>query len=278
MTFSALLPAQTNDAVVHMDMWRKKLEYAEAFMRQYPQIEPPVTHYFSDGVYAREMRVQAGTWLTGKIHKYTQINILSQGEVSVLMEDGIKRIAAPYTYVSPPGTKRTIYGHTDYTWTTIHGTELTDLDEIESYFLSQTDADYLEFRKLLLPDARDDYRKFVAESGFTESQVRALVEDESDQVVVDAVFEALELRPSEIEGQGLFALRPFSVGEPIAIARLGGKRTGAGRYANHSPSPNAMMVADNVNIVMICLSPISVDDEVTVDYRQAAEVNKGASS
>ncbi len=128
---------------------REKVFQLEALMLEEPQVDLPVKHHFSQGVYGRELFIPAGTILTGKIHKYPQLNILSQGEMSVLTEDGVKRVQAPFHVVSPAGTKRIAYAHTDCTWTTIHGTELNEVEEIEKYFIAQSEAEYLDFCKLL---------------------------------------------------------------------------------------------------------------------------------
>lgn len=128
-------------------MWsmRDKVNAIEAEMRKAEQLDLPVKHYFSDGVYARELFIPQGTLLTGKIHKYPQLNILSKGDISVLTEDGIKRVHAPFTIVSPAGTKRIAYAHSDCVWTTIHGTHETDLEKIEQHFIAESDADYTAF-------------------------------------------------------------------------------------------------------------------------------------
>lgn len=122
---------------------------AEEVMKKLPQVECPVTHHFSQGVYARQILIPKGTVLTGKIHKYPQLNICSKGELSVLTEDGVKRVGAGFHVVSPAGTKRIAYAHEDTIWTTIHGTEENDLEIIESYFIAQDDAEYLEHCRLL---------------------------------------------------------------------------------------------------------------------------------
>lgn len=109
----------------------------------------PVTHHFSQGVYAREILIPKGTVLVGKIHKYQQLNIMSKGDLSVLTEDGIKRVQAPFTIVSPPGTKRIAYAHEDTIWTTIHGTEETDVEKIEALFVVETEQQYLDFCRAL---------------------------------------------------------------------------------------------------------------------------------
>lgn len=129
---------------------RSKIEGMETFMLAQPQVECPVRHYFSQGVYAREITIPAGTILTGKIHKYEQLNILSKGDISVLTDEGVRRVQAPFAIVSPPGTKRIAYAHEESVWTTIHGTDLTDVEKIEEAFIAQTDAEYLSFREALM--------------------------------------------------------------------------------------------------------------------------------
>jgi|SRR6185436_13217823 len=124
---------------------RDKIFAAEEFLKEQPQVDIPVAHYFSEGVYAREITIPAGVILTGEIHKFKQLNILSAGEMSVYTEDGIKRVCAPFTVVSPPGTKRIAYTHTECVWTTIHGTNETDVEVIKAQFIARDEQDWLEF-------------------------------------------------------------------------------------------------------------------------------------
>ena len=97
-----------------------------------------ITHYFAPGVYAREMWMPAGCLITGKIHLTEHLNMLSQGRVSVSNKGESVTVEAPYTFVSPVGTKRAIYAHEDSTWTTIHATDLKDPDEIEAEIIAET--------------------------------------------------------------------------------------------------------------------------------------------
>lgn len=124
---------------------RDKVTLLEKEMLKHEQITIPVKHHFSPGVYAREITIPAGTLLTGLIHKYEQLNILSGGEISVLTHEGMKRIAAPFTVVSPPGTKRIAFAHTECTWTTILATDEKDPDVIEAKFTVTTEQEFLEF-------------------------------------------------------------------------------------------------------------------------------------
>lgn len=101
-------------------------------------VEAPVKHHFSKGVYAREMFIPKGAFVIGKIHKHQNLNILSKGDLSVLSVDGIMRVKAPFTIVSGPGVKRAVYAHEDCIWTTIHGTDETDVDKIEEIFIAKS--------------------------------------------------------------------------------------------------------------------------------------------
>jgi len=115
-------------------------------MLKRPQVVLEFKEYRSPGVYARELHIPAGHVLTGHVHKYEQLNILSKGRMRVLTENGIVEVSAPFTVVSPPGTKRIAYAITDCVWTTILGTDLETTEEIENHFLIKTEKEYLEWR------------------------------------------------------------------------------------------------------------------------------------
>jgi hypothetical protein len=115
---------------------------------------PPVKHHFSDGIYAREMLIPAGMLLIGKIHKYPQLNIMSQGDMSVLTEDGIRRVQAPYHIKSPAGTQRIAFAWADTVWTTILATTETDPAKIEEHFVVDNDDVYAVFLRGIT-DQRD---------------------------------------------------------------------------------------------------------------------------
>ena len=128
----------------------KKVDQIEKAIGSLSPIQITHKDYFSKGVYAREIYIPKDTVLTGKIHKYQNLNVMSMGEMSVYMEDGsVLRVKAPFTVVSPPGTRRVAYAHEDTVWTTIHGTDETDVDAIELEFIAQTHQEYLSFCKQL---------------------------------------------------------------------------------------------------------------------------------
>jgi hypothetical protein len=117
---------------------RRKVAAMEEFMLTQEQVEIPVRHIFSNGLYAREITAPAGVIMSGMVHKTEHLNIMSKGEVSVMTEDGMKRFKAPCTFVSKPGTKRIGYVHQEMVWTTIHATTETDLGKLEAALVTRS--------------------------------------------------------------------------------------------------------------------------------------------
>lgn len=107
----------------------------EAMLECLEPAEAPVTHHFADGIYGREMFIPAGTMLTGKIHRFSTLNILLQGDITVTTPEGVRRIQAPAVFVSQPGCKKVGYAHTDTIWINVHPTKLQDVAAIEQKFI-----------------------------------------------------------------------------------------------------------------------------------------------
>ncbi len=143
---------------VAKDEGRGKVLALQASMEALPaerqlDIGAMTRHYFADGAYAREMTIPAGVVVVGKIHKTAHICIVSKGVVDVLDESGeVRRIVAPATFVSPPGTKRAAFAVEETVWTVFHPTHETDLERIERAFIAQ-DFEELEASGAL--EARD---------------------------------------------------------------------------------------------------------------------------
>lgn len=97
----------------------------------------PLRHIFVDGAYVREITMPKGMLLTSKIHKKEHPYFIMKGEVSIITEEGIIRIKAPYQGITKAGTKRLIYIHEDTTWTTVHVTKSRDLREIEKEIIAK---------------------------------------------------------------------------------------------------------------------------------------------
>ena len=115
-----------------------------------------------------------------------------------------------------------------------------------------------------------DYEAVLVELGLSHAEVRAISENMQDQIPMPRAYD-VEVRPSPIEGLGVFVTRPFRQGEIIAPARIGARRTPVGRYTNHAKSPNCRMLAvfPRKRLVLVAFADIAAGEEVTVDYLDA---------
>tara|TARA_R110000823_G_scaffold105178_4_gene223542 strand:- start:248 stop:850 length:603 start_codon:yes stop_codon:yes gene_type:complete len=91
----------------------------------------PVKHSFAGGCYVREIYNPANELIITKIHKKEHPFFLMKGEMSILTEDGIQHIKAPYQGITKVGTKRAIYTHEECIFITVHATDSTSIEDVE---------------------------------------------------------------------------------------------------------------------------------------------------
>ena len=115
-----------------------------------------------------------------------------------------------------------------------------------------------------------DYLKMVSESGFSETEVKTMVENEDDREhTLDGCFYASE---SPIHGKGIFSHQDMKNRKFIARTREG-KRTDLGRYVNHSKTPNCKVTKEDGCIILEVVE-VKENEELTLDYNQSMEVAK----
>ena len=98
----------------------------------------PLTHTFSDGVYAREIFMPKGMIVVGHTHKTKHLNIVSTGKAKVWYNGSVKEITAPYTFESEAGMRKVLYIEEDMFWTTIHITDETDILKLENDLIDKS--------------------------------------------------------------------------------------------------------------------------------------------
>lgn len=255
------------------------VDAVERDMLAHPQVDCPVTHRFGPGVYIREVFMPKGAYVVGHHHTTAHVNIMLTGVIGLFNDDGTETVLhAPQTFVAQPGRK-VAYIYEDVIWQNVHATNETDVEKLEALFLDKSAA-FLDH--YAAPPAanysadQEDFYAAIAAFGFDPLTVREISENETDQIPFPPGNYKVQVAPSQIEGKGLFATGSFAVNELIAPGRLGGKRTPAGRYTNHSAAPNAVMVLDaDGDVYLFATKPImgckggGLGDEITVDYRQA---------
>jgi hypothetical protein len=86
------------------------------------ELEFRMNHYFSDGVYIREITMPGGCFVQGKRHKTKHLNIILYGRVMVYdtLTHEIKLIEGPCTFESEADCAKTLYVHEETVWQTVH--------------------------------------------------------------------------------------------------------------------------------------------------------------
>lgn len=155
-----LIAFNENEVKTKQEM-RDAIMRLEAAMLAMPEhhIEIKTTHYFTPGVYMREVVIPKGATLTGYIHKTEHMNILSSGKLKLITEDGFQEVAAPFTVKSLPGIKRGAHALEESTWTTIHPnpTNETDIEKLANSLVVDTYEKFIAFKeeqKLILEDPK----------------------------------------------------------------------------------------------------------------------------
>jgi hypothetical protein len=113
---------------------RAQIERLEEYLVQHPQVEIPAVHRFAAGLYCREITIPADTLMTGKVHRAEHVSIMLSGDMTVLTEEGMRRVQGPQVFISPAGTKRVGYAHSEVRWVTVHvnADDGTDVAAIEA--------------------------------------------------------------------------------------------------------------------------------------------------
>lgn len=260
----------------------EKIDIVVDKMLNLPQAECPIKHYLGAGIYIREITIDAGVFSVGHYQNFEHMNQLVSGRVIMLENDGTtKEYAAPMTFTYREGNKAG-YIIEKMVWQNIYPNpdNETDLEVLEDKFVTknkvwkehaqiQNDLDHLK-REI----DREDYQKMLIDLNVTHEQVLKESEVEDNCIPFSNDIHAVKVSKSNIQGKGLFAQSPIKALDIIAPARLNGKRTPAGRYTNHSLSPNARAVIVNNDVYLVANKDIEgchggdSGEEITLDYRQ----------
>lgn len=248
---------------------RKNILDYENFAKSLPQICIPVKHTIHGGMYAREITIPKGTFITGQIYKFDHLDIMLSGDITVSTEDGeSKRINGHNVFQGESGKKRAGYAHENTTWITIHpyGENISDDgDKIQAFLTAETFQDLELFYQAV---NRNDYEKMVMEMDLTEQEIRAVVENKDDVIDMPIGFDGLIVKASSIDGVGLFTDDKISKDTFVCPARINGMRTPAGRYVNHAFMPNCkILVGSNGLASLFSIKSISEGEELTINYQ-----------
>ena len=133
------------------------IERVEARLLPMKQVECPLTHHFSPGLYLREIFMPAGTFVIGHEHKTEHFNIVLTGRASVLMDGKLHEIVAPCIFKSAPGVRKMLIIHEDMRWATTH--PLAGLEDCGQ------DIEKLEARLITVSSAHAAHKELFGAGG-----------------------------------------------------------------------------------------------------------------
>ena len=118
------------------------IEEVEGKLLVHEQVECPVVHHFSPGVYVREITMPKDSIILGHRHKTKHLNIISKGKckLSDIDTKEVTIIEAPCTFESLPGVRKLLYIIEECVWSTVHVTDKTDLQEIEEEVIEKSNT------------------------------------------------------------------------------------------------------------------------------------------
>lgn len=114
-------------------------------MLDLPQVECPIQHYFAPGLYAREITLEAGTVITGAIHKTENLVCVSMGRLRVVTDEGSVEVCAGETFTCKQGMKNAVFALEKSRWTNFfpNPTNERDTDKLAEMYTHSKASDLL---------------------------------------------------------------------------------------------------------------------------------------
>lgn len=119
-----------------------------------------------------------------------------------------------------------------------------------------------------------DFQAFLDEIGVSQQQMDAAALAMLTPVDV-ASDPGHRVRPSPIEGLGVFSSGQFKPGSRVCTLRVGDQWTVTGRYINHDPAPNLVALVAGELLIGAAARNISNGEELTLNYRQVRKAMAG---
>lgn len=257
---------------------RDKIELLQEELLKMPQADVQYLHSFEPGKYIRTMIAPPNTVIVGAEHKTPYKVKLEKGTIAVNVGDEIRVLTAPLEMDVPAGAKRA--GHVleeELVWVDIYDNpdDCTDIATIEDRLYVIPECGLMSNRiPKQLAEVKDDYKLFLSQLGITQVEMDKIVSITDDLMDMPKEY-ATELRPSKIDGKGLFATKSFKMWEVVCPCRLNGKRTPGGRFVNHSHKNNLMPIKIGDDIYAIASQDIYENEELLLNYREMMLVNFG---
>jgi hypothetical protein len=262
-------PLTAPDAATPAEALQSQIDTIERVFRDLPQAEISTEHWIAGGLYCRRITIPRGVFAVGALHLKDHVSVMVSGRMRVLTEAGMEELAGHHVWTPKPGLRRVGFAYEDTVWLTVHRTDAATVEAAEDELFANPDG-LLSRRTQRIERDRTDYLQMLADVGIDHDTARSQTENTDDQRDFPPGYAWLQVRGSDLDGCGLFTARDLAAGTTIP-ARIDGQRTPAGRFTNHSATPNVapMLRADGIDF--ITLRPIAAGEEITVDYRAAVQ-------
>jgi quercetin dioxygenase-like cupin family protein len=110
-----------------------RIQALKAAALELTQVVMPTKHFLLEGMYLRQILIPSGTAFIGRKHKKPHYFMCLKGGAMVTLEDGtIGNLQAGMILMSPPGVQRAGVTYEDTIFVTVHRTDETRLEDIES--------------------------------------------------------------------------------------------------------------------------------------------------
>lgn len=102
-----------------------------------PQTDLGIVHHFSDGLYAKQMRLPKGHIAVSHKHHYSHLSILSMGKACVKTDETNQIFFAPACIEIKSGIQHSIEALEDIVWFCIHATDAADPNMIDQVLIKE---------------------------------------------------------------------------------------------------------------------------------------------
>lgn len=97
-----------------------------------------VKHFFSAGVYIKQMRLESGNHVLTHEHNFDHFGLLGKGSAIVDIDGNSTVYNAPCPIEIKAGLKHKITAVTDIDWFCIHATDVTDPEKIDQVLIKES--------------------------------------------------------------------------------------------------------------------------------------------
>lgn len=136
---------------------KERMDLLEKVMSEMPQIELPLQHQFTPGLYIRSIFMKKGTLVTSARHLTRHPFVVRCGVVQVIKENGeTELLKTGHLGITEPGTRRALLIMEDTVWTTFHVTSEKNVKKICENIL---DFDNKHLQKDFVPRFAEQHRR-----------------------------------------------------------------------------------------------------------------------